>query len=231
MRLDHYQKAPQSLRNKIELLLSRLEATVTQESKAAFAKIIRTNPNLHIYSLGIFYNSSSWDYVLPTFASEEGLQYVAESYSFDCVDKVKEKKIALRWSVCDSPHHDDDALLYMMPITTLLLQQLSSTLDEADPMYNRYQWPNIYIGNYGLFYEFLSHIYELIQRAVRLGLREVWKTPVFRDFFIANQCALTLNTDGLANDDLLNHIKRLNTEATYNKLKKELEQNTSKLKT
>jgi len=224
MSLDHYKNAPQSLRNKIELLLSRLEAAVTQESKVAFAKIITTNPNLHIYSLGLFYNSDSWDYVLPTFASEEGLQYIAENYSFDCADKVKAKKIALRWSVCDSPHHDDDALLYMMPITTLLLQQLSSTLDEADPMYNRYQWPNIYIGNYDLFYEFLSHIYELIQRAVRLGLREVWKTPAFRDFFIANQCALTLNTDALAKDDLLNHIKRLNTEATYNKLKKELEE-------
>ena len=230
MSLDHYKNAPQSLRNKIELLLSKLEVAITQESKVAFANIISQNPNLHLYSLGLFYKSESWDYVFPTFASEEGLLFVAENYAFKSIEKLEEKKTALRWSPCDSPHHDDDVLIYMMPITEFLLQEISTTLDVADPMYKQYEWPEIYIGNYDLFYEFLAHVYQSIQKSVRLGLREVWKTPVFRDFFISNNCALTLNSDAISNKEFLDHIKRLNTEVTYNKLKEELEKGTSELK-
>ena len=86
MCLDHYNNAPQLLRKRIEILLAKLEVTITQESKVAFAKIISKNPNLHIYSIGLFYSSNGWDTITPILFSEEGLQYVAKSYAFNCED-------------------------------------------------------------------------------------------------------------------------------------------------
>ena len=224
MCLDHYNNAPQLLRKRIEILLAKLEVTITQESKVAFAKIISKNPNLHIYSIGLFYSSNGWDAITPILFSEEGLQYVAKSYAFNCEDKFAAKKTALRWSACDSPHYDDDSFFNIMPITKILLKEMSRTLDISDPMFKQYQWPEDYSGNYNLFYEFLAHVYELIQNVVISGLREVWKTPALRDFFIANRCALTLNTESISNERFLSYAAKLNTETTYNQLKQELEQ-------
>jgi len=224
MYLDHYSNAPLLLRKRIEVLLAKLEVTITQESKVAFANIISKNPNLHIYSIGLFYTSEGWDSITPIFFSEEGLQHVAESYAFNCADKLAAKKTALRWSPCDSPHYDDDSFFNLMPITKILLKEMSKTLDIADPMFKQYQWPEGYLGNYNLFYEFLTHVYHKIQNAVISGLREVWKTPALRDFFIANRCALTLSSDPISNERLLGYAAKLNTEVTYNKLKQELEQ-------
>lgn len=226
MYLDHYNDAPLLLRKRIEILLTKLEVTVTQESNMAFAKIISKNPTLHIYSLGLFYQKNSWDYISPTFSSEEGLQYTAESYAFSSMARFEANKATLRWSACDSPHHDDDTLMYMMPITNILLQEIATTLDVSDPMYKQYEWPDRYVGDYNLFYKFLSQVYQAIQNVVRLGLREVWKMPLLRDFFISNECALTLSAETISNDDFLSHIKRLNTEVIYNKLKEDLVQNT-----
>ena len=221
--MDHYKNAPQLLRGKIEILLEKLEVAITQESMVAFAKIISKNPKLHIYSLGLFYNSTSWDSIVPTFASEEGLQYIAENYAFDSITKFKNVKTTLRWSASDSPHHDDDTFLTMMPTTELLLQKISATLDDADPMYKQYEWPEAYLGDYSLFYGFLSHVYQSIQNAVILGLKSVWKNTTLRDFFLSNHCALTLSSESITNEDFLNHIKKLNTEIIYNKLEAELE--------
>ena len=224
MSLDHYKNAPLLLRKRIEILLAKLEVTITQESKIAFAKIISKNKHLHIYAIGLNYNSDSWDFISPTLFSEEGLQYVAENYSFDSITKFKSAKTALRWSACDSPHYDDETFLKMMPITKILLQEMSATLDVADPMFKQYEWPEAYLGDYNFFYEFLVYVYQLIQSAVTSGLREVWQTPSLRDFFIANNCALTISSDSISNERFLSYIANLNTEQTYNKLKEELEQ-------
>jgi len=222
--LDHYKNAPLLLRKRIEILLAKLEVAIARESKVAFAHIISQHPNLDIYAIGLFYHAESWDFVVPTFSSEQGLQYVAENYASDSIKKLNTIKTALRWSTCDSPHHDNEAFLHMMPVTKILLKEMSHTLDIADPMYHQYQWPKHYADNYTLFYQFLTHVYQSIQNTVRLGLREVWKSPSLRHYFVTQHCAVTLSCDGITHEAFLQHLRRLNTEATYYQLKQELTQ-------
>jgi len=220
--LDHYQNAPLLLRKRIEILLDKLSASVARESKVAFIHIIKQHPHLDIYALGLFYCAESWDFVSPTFSSEQGLDFLADNYAFYSIKKMHTIKTALRWSICDSPHHDNEALLHMMPVTNVLLREMSHTLDIADPMYHRYQWPAAYSNNYTLFYQFLTQVYRAIERTVRLSLKEVWKSPPLRHYLVTHGCAVILGDDSMTHEAFLQHLRSLNTEETYYKLKQEL---------
>jgi hypothetical protein len=221
--LDHYKNAPQLLQDKIEALLARLEVTISNEVETSFITILANHPSLHIYSLGLYYGSEGWDYIAPTFASEEGLEYVATERALNANDNIETNKIALRWSLCDSPHHDDDQLAHLMPMTEEILQTLSFTLDDADPLYKQYEWDKVYEGDYKLFYEFLSQVYELIKNTVISSMNSLWENRRWRDYFILNGCALTLNTEDISEYKLLEHIKKLNTGTMYKKIAKEIE--------
>jgi len=219
--VEHYKNAPQKLQDELSPVFDELEDTIAQEFEAACTTIIANNPSLHLYSLGLYYHS--WDYILPTYSTQEGLAQVAKSYAIDSEVEIELEKESLRWSPCDSPHHGEDELEYMMPITEALLEGFSSLIDMADPMYEQYEWPQAYTDDRELYYDFISELHEKFESTVISAMNRIWKNKSLSDFFIANDCALTLNAGDSSYEDFLGHIKKLNNKKIVQKLTIEIE--------
>ena len=219
--MEHYKNAPQKLQDELSPVFAKLEETIAQEFEASCTTIIANNPSLHLYSLGLYYHG--WNYMLPTFSSEEGLVQVAKSYAIDSGADIELEKDSLRWSPCDSPHHGEDELEYMMPKTEALLEDLSSLTDMADPMYEQYEWSQAYTDDHELYYDFISELYEKFESTVISAMNRIWKNKSLSDFFIANNCALTLNAGDSSYEDFISHIKKLNNKKIVQQLTQEIE--------
>jgi len=219
--VEHYNNAPQKLQDELFPVFAKLEETIAEEFKASCKTIIANNPSLHLYSLGLYYHS--WNYMLPTYFSEEGLEQVAKSYAESSEADIELEKKSLRWSPCDSPHHGEDELEYMMPKTEALLQEFSSTIDLADPMYQQYQWPKAYQDDSELYYDFISELHNKYEEIVISAMNKIWENKHLHDFFVKDDCALTLNAGDSSYEDFLRHAKKLNSKKTTQKLTQEIQ--------
>ena len=214
--MEHYKNAPQKLRDELSSLLAELEETIAQEVESAFTTIIANNINLTLYSLGLYYHG--WGYILPTFSSEEGLQQVAKNYAEGVKENIELEKKSLRWSPCDSPHHGEEELESMMPKTESLLKELSSIIDFSDPRHQQYQWSQAYQNDENLYRNFISELYHKFEGLVVSALNKIWENKHLNDFFVINDCALTLNASDISHEDFLEHAKKLNNEKVIQKL-------------
>ena len=214
--MEHYKNAPQKLRDELSSLLAVLEETIAQDVESAFTTIIANNINLTLYSLGLYYHG--WGYILPTFSSEEGLQQVAKNYAEGVKENIELEKKSLRWSPCDSPHHGEEELESMMPKTESLLKELSSIIDFSDPRHQQYQWSQAYQNDENLYRNFISELYHKFEGLVVSALNKIWENKHLNDFFVINDCALTLNASDISHEDFLEHAKKLNNEKVIQKL-------------
>jgi len=214
--VEHYKNAPQKLQDELSPLFAALENTISQEVESAFTSIITNNSNLTFYSLGLYYHG--WGYILPAFSSEEGLQQVAENYAEGVEGNIELEKKSLRWSPCDSPHHSEEELENMMPKTQALLEELSSIINLTAPMYQQYQWPQAYQNDENLYRNFISELYQKFEALVISALNNIWEIKHLNDFFVKNDCALTLNASDISHEDFLEHAKKLNNEKVTQKL-------------
>jgi len=230
--VEHYKNAPQKLRDELSPLFTVLEATIAQEIESAFTTIIAENPNLTLYSLGLYYHG--WGYMLPTFSSEQGLEQVAKRYIEELkqIDKrygkgseleVDLEKKSLRWSPCDSPHHCEGELESMMPKTEVLLKELSSIMDFADPTFEKYQWPQAYQEDNELYDDFFSELYYKFEAFVISAMNKIWENKHLHDFFITNDCALTLNAGDISDENFLEYTEKLNSKRITQKLTQEIQ--------
>jgi len=229
--MEHYKNAPQQLRDELSPLFAVLESTIAQEVESAFTTIIGNNPNLTVYSLGLYFHG--WGYILPTFSSEEGLEQVAKHYieGLEQVDKrygkgseqdVDLEKKTLRWSPCDSPHHGEAELESMMPKTEALLNELSSIMDYADPTFEKYQWPQAYQEDSELYDDFFSELYYKFEECVISAMNKIWGNKPLHDFFVTNDCALTLNSSDISDENFLEYAEKLNSKRITQQLIKDL---------
>jgi len=90
--------------------IKEYEATLYEESKKAFQKIIKEQTDNQIYSLGFYTSGDSWGYLFPIVCTQKGIEEVASQYKKD--DYYKDKSISylinyLKWSPCDSPLHEE----------------------------------------------------------------------------------------------------------------------------
>ena len=219
--MEHYKNAPQRLQDELTPLFAVLKETIAQEVESAFTTIIANNPSLTFYSLGLYYHG--WGYILPTFSSEEGLAQVAKRYGKDSEVEVDLEKKVLRWSPCDSPHHSESSLEYLMPKTEALLNRLSSIMDLADPEYEQYQWPKAYQENSELYDDFFSELYYKFEDIVISAMNTIWENKPLHDFFLTRDCALTLSAGDLSDEVFLENVEKLNNEKTIKKLRKDIE--------
>jgi len=219
--VEHYKNAPQKLRDELSSLLAELEETIAQEVESAFTTIIANNINLTLYSLGLYYHG--WGYILPTFSSEEGLQQVAKNYAEGVKENIELEKKSLRWSPCDSPHHGEEELESMMPKTEALLSKLSSIMDFADPTFEKYQWPQAYQDDSELYDDFFSELYYQFEEFVISAMNKIWENKHLHDFFVTNDCALTLNAGDISDENFLEYTEKLNSKRITQKLTQEIQ--------
>ncbi|WP_166739298.1 DUF4303 domain-containing protein [Psychromonas algicola] len=230
--MEHYKNAPQKLRDELSPLFAILEETIAQEVESAFTAIIANNPNLTLYSLGLYYHG--WGYIIPTFSSEEGLEQVAKHY-IEAVEQIDKRygkgsdqefdleKKTLRWSPCDSPHHGEEELESMMPKTEALLSKLSSIMDFADPTFEKYQWPQAYQDDSELYDDFFSELYYQFEEFVISAMNKIWENKHLHDFFVTNDCALTLNAGDISDENFLEYTEKLNSKRITQKLTQEIQ--------
>ncbi len=79
------------------------------EARDAFALYREEHPKHHFYCMAL-YTAGDLGYIMPTAMSEEGLAEAVASYrKKPRYAKVPVAKLSeqLRWSPCDSPHHDE----------------------------------------------------------------------------------------------------------------------------
>ncbi|WP_288130041.1 DUF4303 domain-containing protein [Microbulbifer sp.] len=194
--------------------LEKLRLSVEKESRQAFLEIIDTSKNLHLYSIGLYYSAGSWSYLCPTYASEEGLTHAAENALRHSPASVQEIKASLRWSPCDSPHHDEERLEQMMPETESLLNSLGSFCDEFDPYIAPHLWPEG--SDDEIYYNLIRDAHERIRVAVTEGMDNAVQDESLKKFFETTKCALILTAGDISESDFLRNIKPLNDyEAFY----------------
>lgn len=220
--MDYFEAASESLRSMIMGVLIELDKAVEQEAAMAFRTIIARYPTLSIYSLGLYYDAGAWAYLFPTFASEQGLAHVAKSHAFHSPASPEQEQIALRWSPCDSPHHNDGQLEDAMPETQAALEDLGQLLEAADPRLELIEWPADFAKDRNSFHGFLANVHLMARAAVGSALRRVYAAPDLNDFFQSTGCALTLNAGDISNEEFLENLRALNSAQTFARVAQEV---------
>jgi len=80
--------------------------TLLEEIRAAWRTLRERHSTEHFYSFG-FYTASGAEYLMVTFSTEEGLSTATEKYLARDGGDPTLMRTCLRWSVCDSPRHEE----------------------------------------------------------------------------------------------------------------------------
>lgn len=151
----------------LKKLIARISPTVEHEAYVLFQAIIKDHPGLHIYNFGLYFSGGSWSYCVPTFSSYEGLKHAVSYYQKHSVISEEQQTISLRWSACDSPHHDTAEYDQHM-------SGFSNILDEL------HKWENTIspeaLGcyeDYEDYYEVLGYWHDRCEQAVIDALKKV----------------------------------------------------------
>lgn len=196
----------------LAMLLERLSSTLAQEVPAALSTLLKENHQHRIYNIGLYYAAGSWSYCLPTLASEAGLTQAAEVYAVHSMLAVADIKQQLRWSPCDSPHHSDDALEYMMPETQEALDALAEYCDDL------YDFDNDNFDQSDAETEDIQH---KIHACVINELKKAVSHPAMHDY-IAQGGLITLQAGDSSHEDFLADVSAIMGEAAQKRVEHEL---------
>ena len=218
--MELHAEFPKKLWKKVHNDLRLLKEVVTKESADSFKRILNDRRNFQIYSIGLHYQQDDWSYIVPTFSTEEGLREIAKVYSKHSPRTYRQEMISLRWSPCDSPHHAGEDLESMMPQTEDCLAWLRIRLDDLNPYLNAKDWPEGV--PFELYNSFVSEVYDHIHQCVVDALQRVRQVPEIYHYLIKNECALVLHADDFNQDELLDHVRIMNDQVIYERVKFEM---------
>lgn len=226
--MDHLQlnKLPAEYQQSITRIIQMLKETLIGEAARAFSEILASQAEQDIYSLSLYYSAGSWNYIFPTVASEHGLEQVTQEFVKHSPLTLEQQKIALRWSLTDSPHHGDSEMEGLLPMTHLLLDELESLIAKADPETGSIAWPENNDKGYDNFYDLIIEIHSLIHDAVVEALIEIARVPEIAEYRSKRQCVISLSAVDLSEDDFLEDVKKINGVETYLVVRDEFDQAT-----
>lgn len=190
--------------------LADYKATLHREASEVFPTIIKDLADEGIYSLALYNSGDTWSYLFPTVSTRRGLQSVFEAYRAEGAmfgaDMTDEQLIqSLKWSPCDSPHHDEDYGNTLVQ-TEALLEPISNAAYESLDDHED---------------NFFYHLHESLVAATLEVLQQLRKDGVFAgldpDEFVLN----LLNGDQ-GDDERLVRARVLNTAPAYQRYADEL---------
>lgn len=196
----------------LAILLEKLTDAVAREVPEALSALLKENHKHQIYNIGLYYAAGSWGYCLPTLASEAGLEKVAHAYAVHSMLAVDDIKQQLRWSPCDSPHHSDEALEYMMPDTQEALEALSIYCDDL------YDFEN---DDFDETDAETADIHDNIHACVINELKKAVCHPAMRHY-IAQGGLITLQAGDRSQEDFLADVAAIMGDDAQKRVKHEL---------
>jgi len=210
-----FDQLPTELTAPIKDKISKLKKNLYKEGVEHFEHIISTFGDEEIYTLSFYYNAGSWSYILPTFATERGLEEIAQEYLEHSGGSLEGQKINLRWSPCDSAHHEAHGFYFSDDTDEILneLQNLtnaaSAYIDESDELSDE---PDADIA-------IIVEVHQKIHGIVIEALQQVALTPKVVDYRKKHRCLIVLeagDTDAkILNQDLIT----LNGESVFDVIK------------
>uniref|UniRef100_UPI0040479D22 hypothetical protein n=1 Tax=Rheinheimera sp. TaxID=1869214 RepID=UPI0040479D22 len=196
----------------LAMLLEKLCETLAREVPEALSVLLHDNHQHRIYNIGLYYAAGSWSYCLPTLASEAGLEQVASDYAIHSMLPFDDVKQQLRWSPCDSPHHSDEALEYMMPDTQEALEALSTYCEDL------YDFEN---DDFDETDAETEDIHDSIHACVINELKKAVSHPAMRDY-IALGGVVTLQAGDRSQEDFLADVAAIMGDDAHKRVKNEL---------
>lgn len=215
---------PAHQRDNILAEIANLESIVTREGTEAFAAIIKQYGDDNIYALALYYAAGSWGYLMPTLATEKGLEYAAADYTKHSPLSLDQEKQSLRWSPCDSPYHGSSELDAMMPETATSLLELEALWSEAQAWLFDNESDDDAEDGLDRGYKLVAEIHDLIHASVIKALSDMANTSAVRAYKEKTHCVICLNAGDISQEDFLRDVKALNPESVYLSVQAELEQ-------
>lgn len=210
-----FNNIPLVIKESLVASIDKLAKVVLIDGEALFKSIIRANTDLDIYHLGLFYHSGDWSYCFPTFSSHQGLARVIEHYQRHSVISPEEQSVLLRWSIGDSPHHNDDRYNDFYYKLDVVLREIEGTLDESEEFFD-------FMNNEIDYYDFLSDVYTLCWNAVTHALKEIRRIPEISNYCDEKNCVISLYGTDESTEIWLRSIEIINGKSIFTVVAHEL---------
>lgn len=113
----------------------RFKMVLYSECKSVFSSIIKELASEDIYSVALYYSGDDWLYLFPTVSTKSGLSKVVIKYKekeYFQNKPIDELEATLKWSPCDSPHHEDYVSALSQTDKILLQAQFMDELMEEE---------------------------------------------------------------------------------------------------
>ena len=174
-----------------------------------FKHIIAEFGHEEIYTLSLYYNAGDWSYILPTFATERGLEEIHKAYGSDY------SKSDLRWSPCDSPHHEAHGLYFDQ--VDEILTDLRSFTEKASSFIDDNNLPKQ--NNLKAYIAIVIDIHQKIHNTVLETLQKLAQIPEVVEYLKNHQCLIVLEAGDMDPEVLDQDLVTLNGESVHERIK------------
>jgi len=210
-----FDQLPVEITASIREALPKLKTLLHEEGVVHFEKIIAEFGGEEIYTLSFYYNAGDWGYILPTFATEKGLEDVAEEYMENSGGSLEDNKSQLRWSPCDSPYHGFD--YFFSDKVDDILEKLERETGEASDYIAEKKLPDR--DGYRASTAVIVEIYQMIHDEVIEALQQVALSPKIVEYRKKHRCLIVLEAGDMDPDVLDQDLVTLNGETVFDVMK------------
>lgn len=204
-----FDQLPTDLTSSINKTILKLKKRLITEGIKHFEHIIAEFGAEKIYALSFYYSAGDWGYIVPTFATEQGLEEISKGCD-------AENKQLIRWSPCDS-HHPAAHGFHFSNKMNEILHELRMFTDEASDYIKEKKLPNK--DNRAAYITVIIEIHQLIHDHVIEALQQVALAPKVVEYVEKHRCLIVLEAGDMDPDVLAQDLVTLNGEAAITAMK------------